>query len=97
MTKVMNKDTKMTSLCCFGVFIVNFEHVSRLSLLFLLLTLNICFLGPVGRKKYIQFQMTLRRLLLMLILTYGSFGKRKAWLENDVLLQLNISCYQKMN
>ena len=37
MFKVNNKDTKTTP---FGVFIVNFEHVSHLALVFLLLTLN---------------------------------------------------------
>ena len=34
MFKVNNKDT------CSGVFIINFEHVSHLVLVFLLLTLN---------------------------------------------------------
>ena len=36
MFKVNNKDTSRRS----GVFIVNFEHVSHLFLVFLLLTLN---------------------------------------------------------
>ena len=34
--KINNKDTRMTS----GVFIVNFEQISPIILLFLLLTLN---------------------------------------------------------
>ena len=37
MFRVNNKDTKKTS----GVFIVNFEHISHLFLVFLLLTLDI--------------------------------------------------------
>ena len=48
--KMSNKDIRAVSLdmktlksshrCCCGVFIVNFEHISFLSLVFLLLTLN---------------------------------------------------------
>ena len=50
MFKVKNKDTRTTSLWCrSGVFIVNFEHVSHLALVFLLLTLNIYL--PAGKKK----------------------------------------------
>ena len=37
MFKVNNKDTRRRS----GIFIVNFEHISHLVLVFLLLTLNI--------------------------------------------------------
>ena len=43
MFKVINKDTRTTSLTPLarsGVFIVNFEHISHLVLVFLLLTLN---------------------------------------------------------
>ena len=40
MFKVNNKGTKTTSVT-FGVFIVNFEHISHLFLVFLLLDLNI--------------------------------------------------------
>ena len=39
MFKVNDKDTK-TTLRCSGVFIVNFELISHLFLVFLLLTLN---------------------------------------------------------
>ena len=35
MFKVNNKDTS-----CSGIFIINFEHISHLVLVFLLLTLN---------------------------------------------------------
>ena len=37
--KVNNKDTRATP--CSAVFIVNFEHISHLVLVFLLITLNI--------------------------------------------------------
>ena len=40
MFKVNNKDTRMTSMAWCRVFIVNFEHVSHLVLVFLLLTLK---------------------------------------------------------
>ena len=40
MFKVNNKDTQMTPMACSGAFIVNFEHISDLALMFLLLTLN---------------------------------------------------------
>ena len=40
MLKVNNKNTRKTSLSRSGTFIVIFEHISRLSLLLLLLTLN---------------------------------------------------------
>ena len=36
MFKVNNKDTRTTSVTSSGVFIVNFEHISRLALVFLL-------------------------------------------------------------
>ena len=39
MLKVNNKGTRMTQ-CRSGLFIVNFEHISNLILVFLLLTLN---------------------------------------------------------
>ena len=39
MFKVNNKDTRMTPRRS-GIFIVNFEHISHLVLVFLLLTLN---------------------------------------------------------
>ena len=39
MFKVNNKDTRAT-LRRYGVFIVNFEHISHFVLVFLLLTLN---------------------------------------------------------
>ena len=42
--KFYNKDTKMTPR--YGVFIANFEHISHLFLVFLLLTFK-CRLGPV--------------------------------------------------
>ena len=38
--KVNNKYTRMTSCCRFGVFIVNFEQISHIVLIFPLLTLN---------------------------------------------------------
>ena len=38
--KVNNKYTRMTSCCSFGVFIVNFEQISHIVLIFPLLTLN---------------------------------------------------------
>ena len=41
MFKVNNKDTSRKTLDTSGVFFVNFEHISRLVLVFLLLTLNI--------------------------------------------------------
>ena len=40
MFKVNNKNTITTPECRSGVFIVNFEHISHLFLVFLLLTLN---------------------------------------------------------
>ena len=45
MSKVNNKDNKKTPTASFkwrgsGVFVANFEHISQLVLLFLLLTLN---------------------------------------------------------
>ena len=40
MFKVNNKDTKTTQWRRSGVFIVNFEHISHLVLVFLLLTWN---------------------------------------------------------
>ena len=40
MFKVNNKDTSTTSWRRSGVFILNFEHISHLFLVFLLLTLN---------------------------------------------------------
>ena len=40
MFKANNKDTEMMPLESFCVFIVNFEHISHLVLVFLLLTLN---------------------------------------------------------
>ena len=40
MFKVNNKDTKMTPWRRSGVFIVNYEHISHLVLVFLLLTVN---------------------------------------------------------
>ena len=43
MLKVSNKDTKTTLFvhwCRSGIFIVNFEHISDLDLVFLLLTLS---------------------------------------------------------
>ena len=40
MFKVNNKDTRTTSDVVNYVFIVNFEHISRLVLVLLLLTLN---------------------------------------------------------
>ena len=40
MFEVNNKVTKTTLLGGFGVFIVNFEHISHLILVFLLLTLD---------------------------------------------------------
>ena len=40
MFKVNNKDTRMTPWRRFGVFIINFEHISRIALVFLLLTLS---------------------------------------------------------
>ena len=41
MFKVNNKDTR----CLFGVFIVNFEYISRLFLVFLLLALKYLIAG----------------------------------------------------
>ena len=41
MFKVNNKETRTTHWHHSGVFIVNFEHISNLFLVFLLLTLNI--------------------------------------------------------
>ena len=41
MLKADNKDTRTMSLTSLGVFIVNFEHISQLLLVFLLLTLSI--------------------------------------------------------
>ena len=38
--KVNNKDTKQRHWCRSGAFIVNFEQVSHLALVFLLITLN---------------------------------------------------------
>ena len=40
MSKVNNKITRTRSMTSFGVFTVNFEHISHLFLVFLLLTLN---------------------------------------------------------
>ena len=40
MFKVNNKNTRTTSMTSFWCFIVDFEHISQLSLVFLLLTLN---------------------------------------------------------
>ena len=40
MFKVNNKNTRVASLMPFWCFIVNFEHISHLFLVFLLLTLN---------------------------------------------------------
>ena len=40
MFKVDNKDTRMMPIAPFGIFVVNFEHISHLDLVFLLLTLN---------------------------------------------------------
>ena len=40
MSKVNNKDVGTTPLSRFGVFFINFEHISQLALVFLLLTLN---------------------------------------------------------
>ena len=40
MFQANNKDTKITSLTLNNAFIVNFEHISHILLLFLLLTLN---------------------------------------------------------
>ena len=49
MFKVNNKETRMTftEWRCSGFFIVNFEHISHLALVFLLLTLNMPL--PVGK------------------------------------------------
>ena len=40
MKKVNNRNTRATSMTSSGVFIANFEHISHLLLVFLLLTLN---------------------------------------------------------
>ena len=40
MFKVNNKDTTTMQMCRSGVFYVNFEHISNLALVFLLLSLN---------------------------------------------------------
>ena len=40
MFKVNNKNTTMTSIRCSSAFIVNFENISHLFLVFLLLTFN---------------------------------------------------------
>ena len=40
MFKVNNENTRTTTGRCSGVFIVNFEHISYLFLVFLLVTLN---------------------------------------------------------
>ena len=40
MFEVNNKDTERRQWRRFGVFIVNFEHISNLALVLLLLTLN---------------------------------------------------------
>ena len=47
MFKVNNKDTRKTP-CRSGVYIVNFEHISHLDLVFLLLTLNMLLLVANG-------------------------------------------------
>ena len=49
MFKVNNKDAK----CRSGVFIVNFEHISHLVLVFLLLTLNMQL--PAGKLVLVRF------------------------------------------
>ena len=41
MFKVNKKTPKRRNLCRFGVFIVNFEHISHFFLVLLLLTLNL--------------------------------------------------------
>ena len=40
MLKVNNRNTRTRCEICSGIFIVNFEHISHLVLVFLLLTLN---------------------------------------------------------
>ena len=40
MFKGNNKDTIRTTMASFGVFVVNFEHISHIVLVFLLLTLS---------------------------------------------------------
>ena len=40
MFKVKNKGSRTTPLACSGVFIVNFEHISHIIQVFLLLILN---------------------------------------------------------
>ena len=40
MFKVNNKNKKLTINDASGIFIINFEHISHLGLMFLLLTLN---------------------------------------------------------
>ena len=55
MFKVNNKNTRTTSRRRSGVFIVNFEHISHLFLVFLLLTVNAskCYWVPnVSTSKY---------------------------------------------
>ena len=45
--KVSNKETKLRQWRCSGVFIINFEHVSHIILLFSLLSLNKFITGGV--------------------------------------------------
>ena len=49
MFKVNNKDTRRRQWHRPGIFIFNFEHISHLVLVFLLLTLNMQF--PTGNQK----------------------------------------------
>ena len=53
---VNNKDTRMTPLASFGVFIFNFEHISHLVLVFLLLTLSRYMSTGVGITKMKQYE-----------------------------------------
>ena len=54
MFKINNKDTRTTLCCRSDVFIVNFEHISHLVLVFLLLILSRQM--PAGLVKYLPVQ-----------------------------------------
>ena len=108
MLKVNNKDTR-TTWRRYDVFFVNFEHISNLVLVFLLLTLNMYL--PAGSAFYInnawkgkamrRQSKTLKKLHLLLqyfykLTTLGHYAlKEQQKLARRSVLLLNFSIYIK--
>ena len=55
MFKVIYKDTRTTPLALVYIFIVNFEHISHLMLVFLLLSLNMQLLPGISLSNQMQY------------------------------------------